>query len=269
MLINPIIKNRDNYAKSVIAVFILIYLIRIFSGKLLSGIYLQPIKIYETNYTYWLFLLSKIPQLLTQQYLLSLFIDISIPILAIILFIKSDNKCLYIIFLILYFIQTATLEIYSGNHNKITASLFVAFLPLVLNKKYFEITLEFARYYLAFILVSAAYHKLHNGAISNDLHYYNTLILQHIDLSIIQPSHISYKIAQFLLTSKTYAYLAFILLFIAQISFVLVFLTKKIDTFLVLILILFATFTYLIMRINASDLLILAPTLLYAYHNKQ
>lgn len=260
--------NQKMYAYSILILFLFLYGYRIYSGRMISDLYGQPLLAPGLAYTYWLLLLAQIPQYIHQHFYIGLFIDVSILIIAIVLFFKYDNKYLAILFLTLIFLQNSTVEIFANMHNKMPIAIFIAFFPLCFNKKYFEITLEFSRYFLAFILLSAAYHKFHNGAAYTFMYYYNVLINQHIDLSLINPNHVSYKISQFLVQSPYYAFIAFSLLIIAQGVFIIAFFTKKLDTILLIFFLFFALLGYLIMRIWTIDLLILAPTLLYQYRQK-
>lgn len=257
--------NQKMYAYSILILFLFLYGYRIYSGRMISDLYGQPLQASGLAYTYWLLLLVQIPQYIQQHYYIGIFIDVSILLIAIVLFFKCDNKYLAVLFLILLFIQNSTVEIYANMHNKMPIAIFIAFFPLCFNKKYFEITLEFSRYFLAFVLLSAAYHKFHNGAAYTFMHYYNVLINQHIDLSLGNPNHISYQISRFLLQSPYYTFIAFSLLIFAQGVFIIAFFTKKLDTILFVFFFLFVLLGYLIMRIWTIDLLILAPTLLYKY----
>lgn len=257
------------YAYSILIIFLILYLLRFFSGRLITDTFGLPVKNVGLNYTYWFLLLTKIPKFIHQHFYLGLLIDAAIPVFALLLFYKYDNKYYTIIFIILCFLQNGIAEIYACTHNKMPVAVFIAFFPLCFNKKYFELALEFSRYFLAFMLVSAAYHKFHNGAAYTFTHFYNVLIDQHIDLSLGNPNHISYKISRFLLQSKIYSFAAFSILIVVQGSFIIAFFTKKADAILFIFFVLFATLTYLIMRIWSIDLLILAPSLLYSYGNEQ
>jgi hypothetical protein len=257
--------NQKMYARSIVVIFLLLYIYRIFSGRLITNLHGAPLKIAGLDYTYWAFLLTQIPQFIIKNYTAGLLIDVLIPVVALCLFFRYNIKYLAIMLMALFFFQCGTLAIFSGNHNKVMVSIFMAFLPLCVSKKHFEIILEFSRYFLVFVIVSAAYHKLHNGAVFSYSHFYNALMVQHIDLSLLRPHHISYAITQFLLQSKAYSFAAFTVLFGVQLSFIIAVFTKKADAILFVFLLLFVMFTYLIMRIVSIDLLILAPTLWYQY----
>lgn len=265
---NKIIKNINfSYDKSVLILFLALYLIRFFSGRCLHTIALQPIKSPEIDYAFWLLLLTQIPSFLINHSLISLIVDIIILFLSIYLVIKF-KKYLFIILITLFFIQHITVEIYSCYHSKVSVVIFVAFIPLLLKQKNKHLMIEFVRYFVLFILVSAAYHKIHNGAIFSLQYFQTVLFLQHIDLQVLNPNHISYKIAVYLRSHIYYAYTAFMLLFFTQLSFALGIFTKKLDLLLILLLITFTLMTYLVMRIYIFELLIAIPAFLYFKQKK-
>jgi hypothetical protein len=269
MLENNSTYRNNIYEKLVISIFIIFYIVRLYSGRSLTAIHFQPMKAPELDYTFWILLLTQIPQFLISHYYISLFVDIAILFLAFYMLIKQRNIYIKFIFILLFFIQHITVETYSCMHSKSSVIIFIAFLPIFFKKNNFTLMVEFARYFLAFILLSAAYHKIHNEAIFCTPHFQIILFEQHLDLQILNPTHFSYKLAVFLRSNVYYAYIAFLMLFFTQLSFIIAFFTKKYDAMLVLFLVIFILLTYIVMRIYIFELLIIIPAFLYFIYPKQ
>jgi hypothetical protein len=254
-----------SYEKSVLLIFFFLYIIRLFSGRYLYSIAYQPMKAPELDYTFWFFLLTKIPQFLIGHPYFSLVIDISILLLIIYLFISNKfNLILKCLLLILFFIQHITVETYSCMHSKSGVLIFIALIPMFFKNEDEKLMIEFVRYFVIFILVSAAYHKIHNHAIFTLNHFQYVMYEQHVDLQVLNPNHLTYKIATILRSNVYYAYIAFMMLFVTQISFVVGIFTKKYDNKLIFLLIMFVFMTYLVMRIQIVDMLMAIPAFYFS-----
>lgn len=255
----------NKYAKIVFVYFLLLYLYRINSHSLLISTYNQPIKCPGTDYTFWLAHLLQFPDFIISHYWLCVFIDVSIALITICCIFSDKKRFIFSILLfILFFFQRISIESYSCSHTKSISCLFIAILPFCFKKESnAELMIEFSRYFLIYILIISAYSKYHDGALFNVHNFSNVLIHQHMDVATLHPSHISYRIAAFLIKNPLYADIAFYCLFIVQLSFIIAVFTKKFDKFLFILLFGFAVTTYFIMRIYNFDITVLGLSLLY------
>ncbi len=260
----------NKYAKILFLYFLILYVYRINSHTLLISTFNQPIKCPDTDYTFWLSHLLQFPDYIITHYWLCWTIDIGVVLLIIgcILFNKS-RYIFSILLFIIFFIQRITIESYSCSHTKSISCLFIALLPFCFKKeKNIELMIEFGRYFLIYILLISAYHKYHYGALLNFNNFSNVLIHQHVDLATLNLTHISYRIASYLIKNPCIATFSFYTLFITQVSFIVGILTKRFDRILFILLIGFAIATYLIMRIYNFDITVLGLTLLYFSNSK-
>jgi hypothetical protein len=124
---------------------------------------------------------------------------------------------------------------------------------------------EGIRYYLIFVMISAAFYKLVNGAICFPSHFSNVLMAQHADIGILHTHTLTTDIAQILIAYPYVGWIVFIMLFLLQSVFVIGFFTKKFDAYLFVLVIVFVVLDYLIMRIWALDMILLAYTLILPY----
>ena len=235
------------------------------SHTLLISTYNQPIKCPGTDYTFWLAHFLQFPDIIISHYWLCLLIDISVVATTLCCIFSNKKRFIYAVSLfILFLIQRITIESYSCSHTKSTSCLLIALLPFCFKKeKNTELMIEFGRYFLIYIMVISAYSKYHWGALFDSHNFSNILVHQHIDLATLHPSHISYKIASFLIDHPGYGDIAFYILFIVQSSFIIGIFTKKYDRVLFIFLFCFAIATYFIMRIYNFDITVLGLSLLY------
>ncbi len=263
------IKDREQYARWVLFYFAVMLAVRFWSGRYLTYIFDQPMKGPDLDYTFWVTYLTGIPQFIIHHLWACKLVDgLVVVILFISFFFPKPNK-LFIALVIVFFFEHITVESFSDNHSKNAVCIFMALLPLCFNEKYFEIMVEFVRYFLIFILVSAAYHKFHNGAVTDMDHFQKIQIQQHLDLAILNPNHPSYIISKFLIDHAFIAYLFFLGLVLMQLAFVAGIFTKRFDGFLFFLLFVFVLSTYVLMRIYIWEMLTAGFVFFYDYRNRQ
>lgn len=260
----------DTYAKIVLSYFLILYFYRIYSGSILTSIFNQPLIDVANDYTYWLINLTQLPSYIISNYWSCILIDVIVLLLCIVcIFTKKQRFVFASILLFLFFIQRITLGTFSNTHTKSISCVMVAILPFCFKKESNStLMIEFGRYFLIYILVISAYHKFVNGALVPH-NFVNVLINQHVDLTTLNPSHISYRVATYIIQHPTLADILFYTLFITQLSFIIGVFTKKMDKILFLMLLCFAVFTYYIMRIYNFDITILGLSLLYFKNSKK
>ncbi len=255
----------QRYAPMVFGLFLILYVYRIHSFSILYYTANSPLKNVDTNYTYWLLLLLQFPSYIIQQKWLCTLIDSGVFVVCVFCIFSKKKRYIFArILLFLFFIQISTLQIFSCTHTKSIACLMIALLPFVCKEeKNTVLLIEFARYFLIYIMVISAYHKVVNGGLMQTDNFPNMLLHQHLDLATLYPQHISYCISHWLIEHKTIANGLFVLLFCTQAIFVIGIFTKRYDRILFVLLFGFAVSTYFIMRIYNFDIVLLGLTLIF------
>lgn len=255
--------NRNSYARLVFGYFLVLFLYKYYDAQILLSIVNAPLKGHDVDYTYLLFLATGLPQyIISHTWTCILFDWGSFIFLLACIFSNKYRHWFARFFILFFFIQRFTLETYSSAHTKSISCLLFAFLPFCFkDDEMYELAVGFGRYFLIFILVSAAYHKLTNGALLTSGNFVNQLINQHTDLAILQPTHISYQVAHYLILHPMLSNFLYKLLWVAQLTFVAGIFTKKYDRYLWIILMAFAVSTYFIMRIYNFDITVLGWSL--------
>ncbi len=261
----------QRYAPLVFSFFLILYVYRIHSFSILYYTANSPLKNVDTNYTYWLMLLLQFPSYIIQHKWLCMLIDSGVFVMCVLCIFSKEKRYFFARILVcLFFIQIVTLQIYACTHTKSIACLMIALLPFICkDEKNSVLLIEFARYFLIYIMVISAYHKVVNGGLMQSDNFPNMLLHQHLDLATLYPQHISYHVAHWLIEHKTIANGLFGILFLTQAIFVVGIFTKRYDKLLFVLLLGFAISTYFIMRIYNFDIVLLGLTLLFFKATKQ
>lgn len=257
MIDNTIDKIKKQYTLYVSIYFVLILVYRFIGGKYLTAFAAQPMKGPELDNFYWLFMATGIPHFVITHPAICTAIDVAVVVLAVMTVFKFSKPILFLL-LGLFLVQTITVEVFTCAHSKSFLCIYMALIPCFFSNKIFSLLIEFARYFLIFVLVSSAYFKLNNGGLLTPDHFSIVLTNQHFELAIMNPAHWIYQINHYLMLRPQLAQFLFWVLFFVQLSFVIGIFTKKADRFLVLLLVSFAITTYIFMRIYNFDIVILA-----------
>lgn len=264
---NP--QNARFLGKLVYAGLIFLLMYRWYSGRILMDLALSPVIEPEVDNTFWIVLASGIPEIIIQNPTLCIIIDVLLLALACLGYVRSDRVKVTWYFLVLFFIQTITIEAYSSSHSKTVVCIFLTLLPFGFREQKWLRMWEFARYYLAFVMASSAISKLYYGGLSTSGQMTEILRNQHADIQLLNPDSIHTRLIQFLISVPGFANSLYILAFLCQLAFLLAFTTRKFDKILSVLLIGFVFGTYLLMRINNLDLLLMVLPLWFsiAYFN--
>lgn len=258
------------YGSGIFIYILLLLALRFFGGKFLIDFYGQPLKAIEESYFYWLSLLAYYPHYIIHHYWACVFIDGIVTILPILFFFfPKKRKWIALLFLLFFWIQTSTVEIFSVSHSKGVLCVFIAILPILFSGNKFLLLTDFVRYSGAFILNFAAYLKFENGALLQKGNYSVTLINQYYDYAILQPEHILYRIAFFIIHQPMLGDILYKALWICQVSFAITYFTRKFDKLLIINLFLFSSLTYVFMGIVNFDIFIIAIPLYFSIEVKK
>ncbi len=236
--------------------------IRFISNALLSEIGRPPFVFPESEWAYRLFLKSGIPHFLTFNFIIGGLFDAMLFFLPII-FMISLKRVYAIAFTLLLLVYFFTFNLATGHHYHGMVAVLVVTIPFWTKKENrFSLLWEGARFYLLYIFSSAALWKLLRGAVFYPDQLSNILKSQQLDLLLQQPNSFAAAVAHYLIVHPGISHLVLIANVLLQLSFLVGFFTKRFDTALLFLLILFVLANYFVMGIVSSEILILGITLL-------
>jgi|GEM_PF-5656340 len=211
----------------------------------------------EIDNTFWLVLASGLPQAIISNPVLCIVLDVLVLATALLAFTRKDKTTVTRIFLVLFFLQTIINETYTSQHSKTVVCIFLVLLPFCFKGAVFKRLWEFARYFLVFILLSAAYYKFKNGGLGHPDQMIHILMTQHADIMILAPDYWQSRLATWLISVPSFTNALYYLLFFSQLTFIAALFTRRFDRLLSVILFSFCILTYVLMRIYNFDLLIM------------
>jgi len=144
-----------------------------------------------------------------------------------------------LVFMLLFLVLLGVQQSYSCTLTKTGVIFPIVFLPFCLPQQWWATTRNIPRYYLVYLMVSAALFKLFNGGLFHPQQMQNILANQHLDLFFYDSKHISKSIQQFILSIPWLPAILYWLTAIIECSFIALIFTKKWDVFFAIILVLF------------------------------
>lgn len=256
---NPV--SGDYAGKQVMSVLLLLLAYRWYAGRFTTLVIDAPLVNPELDNTFWMILASGIPAWIIQHEAIAFSLDILIIATALWGYSSPQRRLPYLLFIVLFFFQTIVNEAYTSQHSKTVVCIFLALIPFCFSDSIWLRLWELARYYLLFILVTSAAYKMANGALTDPEHFSKILLYQHADILTFHPEGWQSILTKWLLVHPMISLSLFLLLFLAQLSFVAGFFTKRYDRLLVAVLMVFCCMSYVLMRIYNFDLSILAVSL--------
>jgi len=257
--------DRNKYILTYCWLWLLFHLVRIVDGLCLSCL-AQPF-LYDPRQDplLWFVQYLDIPRWLVDHYWLTVAFDLGLPLILIIILIKAgkNSRLLWICFIACFWVYL--LMIFSFPSLSIRKYLGFAIVPLVfiIPKEYYFKGLAFLRYFCLFIFSSSALWKILRGSIFETDHFYNIIRNQHFSNFLHYPDHWISKLNLFLLDYPNFLHLSFVLVVLAQLSFVVGFFTHRYDKILFVLMIAFVFMDYAVMRIEYWEFAVLLPLLWY------
>ncbi len=126
----------------------------------------------------------------------------------------------------------------------------------------FNLLWEGARYYLLYIFASAALWKIFRGSVFYQEQLSNILKHQQLDLLLQQSQSYQAHCVQYLIAHPEISHAVLIVNVVVQLCFAFGFFTKKFDSLLFILAIVFCAANYFVMGITSTELLVLNLTLL-------
>ena len=241
--------------------FFMVFLFIIKQGfdSLLLHQFALPKLIYPSiDNTYWIFHLMNIPKLIASNEVTLYLFDILLISCSFILLFKK-NILISRIFFIIFFIYFICVNTFSGHHSHMLVGILLCNSIFCFRSINVQIRhINFLRYYLMFLMTSAALWKIGRGSIFDATHFSNILFNQNL---YYNPENLS-SLLQFLIAHKWVSQLIYIVATILELIFIVGFFTRKLDSLLLILFFVFFVSDYFIMGLNFSELSIIVLTLL-------
>ena len=253
--------TRHQLLQLVIGYTLILLVYKWYNGVLPFQLANAPLFDVSIDNTFWLFHLTGIPNWMIQQKMLLIILEVVLVFLGIASFIKS-HKYYCIGFLVLYVFLDLLQQTYTGTLTKTSVIFPIVFLPFCFSKELFSFVWRLPRYYLVYLMVSAAVFKILNGGLFHPDQMVNILANQHLDLHYFENQHISKIVSDWFANHSTLAKMGYWIISIMELSFIGLLLTTKADKLMAAFLIFFCVSIYFTLRINTLDILYLAIPLL-------
>ena len=255
-------KGYNLKALFVFAVALLILFYRYISHALFLGMLHPVYSFQEKELCYRVFLTSHLAQSITNSNLLSAIFDLSLFAFPA-LFLLTRKKIFVIVFSIVLLIYFFTYNLVTGHHYHGLVGVLLITIPFWMkNETRFHLLWETVRYYWLYIFASAALWKILRGSFFYTEQLSNILKSQQLDLLLQKPDSLQTHIVQYLIANPHVSHWVLATNVIVQLSFLIGFFTKKYDSLLFVLAIVFCVANYFVMNIVSAELLILNLTLL-------
>ena len=243
-----------------IAMYIFFY--RMISNSMLSQMN-HPIFLFgDKEWFYQIFISSGIAQFLTGNTLYAAVFDVSLLVFTV-GFLLSGYRIYAMLFSLQVLIYFLTYNVVTGHHYHGLIGLLVITIPFWFkNEKKFAVMWEAARYYFLYLFASAALWKILRGSAFYQEQLSDILKSQQINLLLQNPQNYRAHIIQYMISHTAVSHVVLLIDVVLQLAFVIGFFTKKFDTILFVLAIVFCIGNYFVMSILSAELLILNLTLL-------
>ena len=204
---------------------------------------------FEQDPLLWLVYFSGLPQLILSSSFLSYFIDVLILLLLITLIYRPLKKWVAILLLIALFIFYCIFTTHLGHRNYQSGYLFVLIPFLFAKTKNKQIAFELTRYFLLFFYVSAAFFKFKSGSLFVSDHFSHEVVNQFTPYFLEHSYSIRTDFNLYLITHHSFAKLLYCGATFLEFIVVIGFFTKRFDTYLGIIILIFHFANWFIMDI--------------------
>lgn len=243
--------------------FCLLILVKTYFTHLLLSQLESPVLILpHADNTYWFFHLLQIPETLIASPVAMLF-DITLLISPLLCITFSNKRWPTVLFSLLFLCYFITSNSFRGHHtSNLNGILLFSFIFWFKKDFWFTMGFYLMRYYLLFIMASAALWKLCRGSVFQANHMTEVLKYQQLDSFIYHPDAYFSKIIMYFIKHPDLAQGLFILATTIQLTFLIGFFTKKYDRLLLVLFFCFFLGDYFFMGLSFVETYILAITLL-------
>ena len=241
----------------------------VFGFKFTSGILLHqtagpPLYWLGTDTSFWLWFATGIPQALIQSFSWSLLVDLLLLGSAMAAIVMPRFRLFPILFTLSLFCYYSIAYAYFINRGHMLSGFFLfSFLPWFKSERRFELYFSFLRYFLLYILASAACWKLYNGVVfrfDNQMSY--IIKMQLAEYVVHHPGTGRLGIVNFITAHPAFGNLLLKGGFLLQFSCLIGFFTRRFDRILVFIVLAFFIGDLVVMNLPFYEMYILVLTLL-------
>lgn len=218
----------------------------------------------------WLFMQTGIHQWLLNNHSAWILFDslfYSMPLLYLLTYkyVAKLSLAVAIIMLLVNWCYVQCYTLYPSNsiEGHIAWLLFpIVFIPS--DKKTFILLFWGIRYFFLYFFVSAAVWKLAQGGFFSEEQMSGILLYQHKELLTSSPRYWQSNFLLWLIQKPQLSYLLYLSATLLELSFIIGFFTKKYDTLLLVLFVIFLVMDHLIMRITYYEIAPLALTLMFS-----
>jgi hypothetical protein len=220
-----------------------------YNSVLFSQLNDSPVLTIQNDLTYFLLYKIHFFDLITHSPTLSFIFDVSLLLSILCSLIFGSVKIFPKIFIVLYVFYFLTVFFYSGSHGHWVGLLMTCWLFMANTDKKFAIFFEFIRYYVLFHFVSAGVYKLVNSGLYHVDGFAKTIFNQNTLVIFDNPNSWHSKLVLYLSESPLLAYGLLLGGTLLELSFLIGFFTKKFDTILFFLIVVFMLSCYYFMHI--------------------
>lgn len=254
--------TREQIQRIVFILYSLLLVHKFANAELLFQHANPPLTYPILNFPYWLFLLSGVKTFVFE----STFLKVSITFLLFVSAILSSIKCkssFYpkIFCVCLWFYQYLYFSIVAYQPFAI-GLLFPCLAFMFKENLRFFIVFNFGRYFFCGLYFLAGVLKIVNGGVFNIYQMSDSIKMSCVDFMLYNPSSFKTGLMSFFLQHYLLGYLLYIGATVLEISFIVGFLTKKLDYFLVALFLIFHISNYLLLDLPFTNHIIILVFLL-------
>lgn len=247
-------------ARLVFAAAILIVIGRLTAPAGFSSMPPVPLITEQETFYNWL-QRAGFPQLLFSYGFLPIVFDVLLVLLPV-LFAFTLKRGFAIGFFALLLLYFVAYNMVTGHHyHALVGAILIAVPFFTKNEIRFNLLWQAVRYYWLYILASAALWKIIRGSVFYTHQLSNILKAQQLDLLVQQPHSFQAQVVQYLIANPTVSHAVLLVNVLIQLTFIVGFFTKRFDSLLFVLAIVFTIANYFVMSIVSAELLILNLTL--------
>ncbi len=250
-------KERRTFGFVFYILCLVLLLIRYNANVLISQLN-NPALVYPSaDNTYWIFLLSGIPNFLVSNSFVSMAFDLILLASTVMCAINCNKREYALVFCVFIWIYFLTFNTYSAHHYHGLIGVLMLSIPFLSGKaKTFSYLMEMVRYYYLFFFASAALWKLFRGSVFHSGQLKATLMEQHVGYLAQNPDSFRADLVTYFISHQQAGDLIFILTFFLQLIFIIGFFTQKTDRWLFWIAVIFHLMNWMVMRIFSIELIV-------------
>jgi len=254
-------KNERFLCSAFFTLVLIDWIVKYFQNTWLHNFVHVPFYAVGTDFSYWILILTGIPQFILSSFNWAISFDILMTILVVWNLVRPKRLTITV-WLLLYFIWVMTTNAANGSHfHSYNGFVIMGICMCFYHSSYFSIAWEMTRYYIMYLFASAALWKIFRG-VSFDFNHLNSLMFQ-MNIWHAQEDPWYAWIFNLYTTHEWLSYFSMFAVIVLQLAFIVGFLTKKYDKWLLFLFIFFCVVDFIVFRHFFFELLVLTLSLLY------